>query len=119
MVVYSRQHWYWIHLPGRSVGNGILGSSCSHGEPDAYFYDHEFLYYAGLGGIVDTYYVSVAFTLYVVIDFVWVIVQPEAVPALAKFILLHHVVTIVLLGFPLMYPELGVYTCWVRCSSLL
>ena len=65
----------------------------------------------GILGKVDPVLVSQGFLLYVLIDFVWLIVQPDAVPSLPNVILLHHVVTVVLLYFPLRYNELGIYTC--------
>ena len=65
----------------------------------------------GILGKVDPVLVSQGFLLYVLIDFVWLVVQPEAVPSLPNVILLHHVVTVVLLYFPLRYNELGIYTC--------
>lgn len=56
--------------------------------------------------------VSEAFALYVLVDFVWLIIQPGAVPSLSPVILIHHVVTMILLYFPLKYNELAIYTCW-------
>lgn len=67
---------------------------------------------AGLLGLLDTYVVSQLFTLYIVADFLWLLAVPEAVPSLPNVILLHHVVTIGLLIFPLRHPALGVFTCW-------
>jgi hypothetical protein len=49
---------------------------------------------------------------YIFGDFVWVAVQPEAVPSLPSVILFHHAVAFVLLLFPLRHPQLGTYTCW-------
>lgn len=68
----------------------------------------------GLVGLVNTGLVTIVFTGYVLLDLVWLMIQPEAVPSLPNVILAHHVVTCILLSFPLMYPQLGVYTCWVR-----
>lgn len=65
----------------------------------------------GIAGKVDPVIVSQGFLLYVLIDFIWLIVQPEAVPSLPNVILAHHVVTVALLYFPLRYNELGIYTC--------
>lgn len=67
---------------------------------------------------VDPANVTILFTLYIVADFAWLVAQPEAVPSLPKVILAHHVVTFVLLCFPLAYPALAVFTCWVSgCAS--
>lgn len=65
----------------------------------------------GILGKVDPVIVSQGFLLYVLIDFIWLVIQPEAVPSLPNVILAHHVVTVVLLYFPLRYNELGIYTC--------
>lgn len=66
----------------------------------------------GLLGFVDPVKVTLAFTWYIVADFVWVVVQPEAVPSLPSIILVHHATTFVLLLFPLRHPQLGTFTCW-------
>jgi hypothetical protein len=58
-------------------------------------------------------HVTTLFTLYILMDFAWVAVEPDAVPSLPYVILLHHAVTVVLLSFPLRYAHLAKYTCWV------
>ncbi len=67
---------------------------------------------SGLLGYVDTVKVTLFFTWYIVADFTWILVEPSAVPSLPNIILLHHVVTFILLCFPLRYPALGTFTCW-------
>lgn len=67
---------------------------------------------AGIFGLVNPVRVSEAFAVYVLVDFVWLVIQPDAVPSLPNVILVHHVVTLVLLYFPLKYNELAIYTCW-------
>lgn len=71
------------------------------------------LFRAGLYGLVDPLKVTIMFTWYIVADFTWILVEPDAVPSMPNVILLHHVVTFVLLCFPLRYPHLALYTCWV------
>ena len=73
---------------------------------------HLFLFNVGIMGLLNPVRVSEAFAVYVLVDFVWLIVQPEAVPSLPNVILGHHVVTMILLYFPLKYNELAIYTCW-------
>lgn len=72
---------------------------------------------AGLLGYVDTTIVSAIFSVYVAVDLLWVAAIPEAVPSLPSIILVHHVVTLVLLLFPLRYPQFGRYTCWVSAGD--
>ncbi|EFN53634.1 expressed protein [Chlorella variabilis] len=66
---------------------------------------------AGLVGLIDPALVTYAFIAYVAGDFVWVFLQPEAVPSLPTVILAHHAVTCVLLCVPLKRPHLHWYTC--------
>lgn len=72
------------------------------------------LFVLGLLDYIDTKPVTVAFTAYVLLDLAWVSAIPDAVPSLPSVIQLHHVVALVLLAHPLLYPHLGKYTCWVR-----
>lgn len=58
--------------------------------------------------------VTYAFTAYTAVDLVWVGLQPAAVPSKPSLILLHHGFTLALLAIPLKYPQLAIYTCWVR-----
>lgn len=56
---------------------------------------------AGLcGGVEPTTFARCIF-LYVALDTVWVMIQPEAVPAAITAIRIHHVVTLLLCIFPL------------------
>ena len=73
---------------------------------------HYFQSLAGIFGLLNPVRVTEAFALYVLVDMVWLIVQPEAVPSLPNVILIHHVVTMILLYFPIRYNELAIYTCW-------
>ncbi|KAI8105552.1 hypothetical protein M9434_000137 [Picochlorum sp. BPE23] len=66
----------------------------------------------GLLDVVNPVRVTEVFVVYVIIDVVWLLVQPDAVPSLPNVILLHHAVTIVLLLFPIWYNDLAIYTCW-------
>lgn len=66
---------------------------------------------AGLAGLVDPWAVTVFLTAYIVADLLWIAVEPTCLPSLPKVIMAHHVVTLVLLSFPLRYPEFGLYTC--------
>lgn len=66
---------------------------------------------AGLAGVVDPWAVTIFLTTYIVADLVWIAIEPTCLPSLPKVIMAHHVVTLVLLSFPLRYPEFGLYTC--------
>lgn len=59
---------------------------------------------------------TVFFTVYIVCDFIWIFLEPEAVPSLPRIILFHHVVTFTLLCFPLRYAHLAEFTCWVSTA---
>ena len=59
---------------------------------------------------MDPAAVTHAFLAYSLLDFVWVALQPDAVPSLSLVILFHHVVTAVLLAVPLAHPHLHWYT---------
>lgn len=67
---------------------------------------------AGLLGYADPAKVTILFTWYILADFAWILVEPSAVPSLPNVILLHHVVTFILLCFPLKYNHLALFTCW-------
>jgi uncharacterized iron-regulated membrane protein len=56
---------------------------------------------AGLCGSVDPTTFAWCIFLYVALDTVWVMIQPEAVPAAITAIRIHHVVTLLLCIFPL------------------
>ncbi len=66
---------------------------------------------AGLGGIIDPYSVTIFLSTYILADLLWIWLQPTCLPSLPKVIMAHHAVTLVLLSFPLRFPEFGVYTC--------
>lgn len=66
---------------------------------------------AGLLHVIDPYYVTVFLTTYILADLIWIWLQPTCLPSLPNVIMAHHVVTLVLLSFPLRFPEFGVYTC--------
>lgn len=51
------------------------------------------------------------FVMYIVADFCWLYFEPEAIPSLHNAIYFHHVVTLVLLMFPLFHPEFSSFTC--------
>lgn len=72
---------------------------------------------AGLLQLVDPLLVTYAFTLYTVFDLAWIAIQPDAVPSKPTLILMHHVFTLLLLGIPLRFPHLAIYTCWVRWQA--
>jgi hypothetical protein len=58
------------------------------------------------------------FIVYVLADFVWILVQPATLPSLHSLILGHHVVTILLLTFPLRHPDFAHFTCWDGLTEL-
>lgn len=66
---------------------------------------------AGLVGAIDPAITTYAFLAYVLLDSIWLVVQPDAVPSLPFVILFHHAVTAVLLCVPLAHPHLHWYTC--------
>jgi hypothetical protein len=49
---------------------------------------------------------------YTVVDFAWIALQPSAIPGNQGAVLVHHVVTLALLAFPLCYPQLCLFACW-------
>ena len=49
---------------------------------------------------------------YIVADLVWVWVEPGCLPSMPGTIMTHHLVTIILLLFPLRFPGFHHYTCW-------
>lgn len=70
------------------------------------------MFTVGLLSWIDPVKVTILFTWYIVADFAWILIEPDAVPSMPNVILLHHFVTFVLLCFPLQYPHLARYTCW-------
>jgi hypothetical protein len=73
----------------------------------------------GLAGICDTAHATNAFILYIIVDIVWLARVPDAVPSLPKVVLVHHVITLLLLTFPLRFPAFGVFTCLVSPHAIL
>lgn len=66
---------------------------------------------AGYCGLISSSFVTQMLTLYIVIDLVWIVLVPDAVPSLSGVIMAHHCVTLLLLVFPLRYPEFGSFAC--------
>ena len=62
--------------------------------------------------------VTYLFILYVLADFLWILVQPATLPSLHTVILGHHVVTVLLLTFPLRHPGFAHFTCWDGLTEL-
>lgn len=56
--------------------------------------------------------VTNVFILYIIADFLWILLQPATLPSLHGLILGHHVVTLLLLLFPYRYPAFARFTCW-------
>ena len=51
------------------------------------------------------------FVMYIVADACWLYFEPEAIPSLHAVIYFHHVVTFLLLLFPLKHPQFSSFTC--------
>ena len=51
------------------------------------------------------------FVMYIVADACWLYFEPEAIPSLHGVIYFHHIVTLLLLLFPLKHPEFSSFTC--------
>ena len=51
------------------------------------------------------------FIVYIVGDFLWILLWPHSLPSKPNVILFHHVVTMGLLGFARLNPEFAKYTC--------
>lgn len=60
----------------------------------------------------DPVKVTNAFLMYIVADAVWIMRQPECLPSLPTIVLAHHAITLVLLLFPVRFPEYATFTCW-------
>lgn len=67
---------------------------------------------AGLFGLYSATKVTNMFVMYIVADALWIWVEPDALPSLPQVVMAHHLVTIVLLLFPLRHPEFAHFTCW-------
>lgn len=62
--------------------------------------------------IISIYNIFVwSMTLYILVDFLWVVVIPESVPNRVGIIAIHHLMTFLLLLAPLSYPEFGMMAC--------
>lgn len=66
---------------------------------------------AGLADLVDCWAITVAFTLYIVVDLLWILIVPESLPRFPLIITVHHVITLALLSHPLRYPVDAHFTC--------
>ncbi|KAK9826081.1 hypothetical protein WJX81_000287 [Elliptochloris bilobata] len=72
-------------------------------------------------GLFDLYpaaKVTNMFLMYIVADAVWIWMEPDALPSLQPVILGHHVVTFMLLLFPLRHPAFANFTCWDGITEL-
>lgn len=67
---------------------------------------------AGLLGYYDAAKVTNMMLSYIAADLLWVWMEPGCLPSMPGTIMVHHVVTIVLLLFPLRFPGFHQYTCW-------
>lgn len=66
----------------------------------------------GIVGLMDGMLTTYMLTAYIVLDLAWIVVIPAAVPALPGVIIFHHLVTLVLLAYPLRYPHFSIYSNW-------
>jgi len=66
----------------------------------------------GILGLVDGMKTTAVFTAYIVFDLAWILLRPDAVPAMPGIIVFHHLVTLVLLAYPLRYPHFAIYANW-------
>jgi len=61
----------------------------------------------------DHFTITLIFTVYIALDFIWILAVKNAVPRLRFLIRLHHVATLLLLSIPLRAPEkYGLFTSW-------
>jgi hypothetical protein len=67
--------------------------------------------FAGLCGWADPWLFSLCISTYVLLDTVWIVLQPEAVPSAVAMIRVHHFVTLLLCLFPLLRPEVAIFAC--------
>ena len=65
----------------------------------------------GLFGRFDCTFITKIFTYYIVLDSIWIVLSPSAVPNFPWIILLHHLLTFLILLHPLRYPEHSIETC--------
>uniref|UniRef100_A0A7S0SFH6 TLC domain-containing protein n=1 Tax=Mantoniella antarctica TaxID=81844 RepID=A0A7S0SFH6_9CHLO len=66
---------------------------------------------AGMLGAVDAGLITQIFTGYILLDTVWILASPSAVPRLAWAIVLHHAITLAILYHPLQHQEYHIETC--------
>ena len=59
----------------------------------------------GLLGLMDAHLITKIFITYIVVDTVWIVVSPSAVPKHAGALVLHHVLTFAILLHPLRSPS--------------
>ena len=57
------------------------------------------------------------FLAYITADFVWLCLAQDALPSLHYIVLAHHVITFLLLLFPLLNPQFAHFTCLDGGSS--
>mmetsp|Transcript_28495 Transcript_28495/g.70231 ORF Transcript_28495/g.70231 Transcript_28495/m.70231 type:complete len:220 (+) Transcript_28495:117-776(+) len=67
--------------------------------------------FGGLLGAFDTVRITHIFVAYIVVDTLWIVLFPSAVPRFAWAIILHHILTFFILLHPLRYPEHSIETC--------
>eukprot|EP00951_Prasinocladus_malaysianus_P007508 scaffold54076_cov44-Prasinocladus_malaysianus.AAC.1 len=68
--------------------------------------------FLGIVGALDGMITTLFLTMYIVLDLAWIILVPDAVPALPGVIIFHHLVTLVLLAYPIRYSHFAIYSNW-------
>lgn len=66
----------------------------------------------GVLGLVDGMKTTAVFTLYILVDIAWLLLQPDAVPAMPHVIIFHHLIVLVLLAYPMRYPHFAIFCNW-------
>ena len=69
------------------------------------------LCFAGLADLVDCWNITLVFTVYIVLDLLWILVVPESLPRYPGIITVHHLITLALLSHPLRHPQDARFTC--------
>lgn len=70
----------------------------------------------GAFGFVDHYLVAQALLIYLILDLIWIVWIPDAIPSLPSAIIIHHIVAIMLICIPLCYPDLS---CFASLDGLV
>lgn len=65
---------------------------------------------AGILGYFSNYVVTWLMFIYIIVDLVWIVYIPKAIPSLQPLIVLHHIAVIGLVTHPLLYPEDAIWT---------